>query len=75
MGVLEFGHIRLYPLRWYPSEPGGPHLQGQVSQSGPVDSGTGPGQRSTGKRQSIELLRKIPNDHDWFRSDICPVIR
>lgn len=46
MGILEFGHIHLYPLRWYPSKPGGPHLQGQVCQPGPVDSGTGPGQRS-----------------------------
>lgn len=46
MGILEFGHLHLYPLCRYPSKPGGPHLQGQVCQSGPVDAGTGPGQRS-----------------------------
>ena len=46
MGVLEFRHLHLYPLRWYPQKPGGPHLQGQVRQSGPVDTGAGPGQRS-----------------------------
>lgn len=46
MGVVEFGHLHLYPLCRYSSKPGGPHLQGQVCQSGPVDAGAGPGQRS-----------------------------
>ena len=46
MGILEFGHLHLHPLRRHPSKPGGPHLQGQVRQSGPVDAGAGPGQRS-----------------------------
>lgn len=51
MVFLEFGHIRLYPLCWHPSKPGGSHLQGQVCQSGPMDSGTGPGQRSIKKEK------------------------
>lgn len=51
MGILEFGHICLYPLCWHPSKPGGPHLQGQICQSGPMDSGTGPGQRSIKKEK------------------------
>lgn len=46
MGIMELRNLHLYPLCRYSSKPGGPHLQGQVCQSGPVDAGAGPGQRS-----------------------------
>lgn len=44
MGFLEFGHLYLYPLRWYSSKSRGPHLKGQICQLGSVDTGAGPGQ-------------------------------
>lgn len=61
MGVLESGHLHLHPLRRYPSKPGGAHLQGQVCQPGPVDTGAGPGQRSRcrSKHQHGDIFHTI----------------
>lgn len=47
MGFLEFGNLHLHPLCRHPPEPGGPHLQGEVGEPGPVDPGAGAGKRSS----------------------------
>ena len=43
MGVLEFGSIYLHKMCRHPQEPGGTHIQSEVSQPGPVDLRTDPG--------------------------------
>lgn len=58
MGLVESGHLHLHPLCRHPPEPRGPHLQGQVGQSGPVDPGTGPG-TSLQTRVSIRVRVRV----------------
>lgn len=43
MGVLESGSIYLHKMCRHPQEPGGTHIQSEVSQPGPVDLRTDPG--------------------------------
>lgn len=43
MGLLESGSIYLHPMCWDPQEPGGTHIQSEVSQPGPMDLRTNPG--------------------------------
>lgn len=43
MGILESGSFYLHPVCWHPQEPGGTHIQSEVSQPGPMDLRTNPG--------------------------------
>lgn len=44
MGILEYWGVHLHPLCWDPQEPGSSHIQGQICQPRPVDTGTDPGE-------------------------------
>lgn len=46
MGVMEPRGVHVYPLCWHTPQPGCPHLQSQICQSGPVDHWADPGIRT-----------------------------
>lgn len=46
MGVMEPRGVHVYPLCWHTPQPGCPHLQSQICQSGPVDTWADPGIRT-----------------------------
>lgn len=43
VGILESGSFYLHPVCRHPQEPGSSHIQGEVSQPGPVDHRPNPG--------------------------------
>lgn len=43
MGIMEFGDLHLYPLCRNPPESWRPHIQSQICQPGPMDTGANSG--------------------------------
>lgn len=58
---MEPGRVHVYPLRWDPPEPGSPHLQSQICQSGSVDTRSDPGM-------------VLKHSHGSSGSDLCFVL-